>query len=247
LRKAGRKPEILCLSGAPADRISIFYSTRFKTVSKHLVKMTSRPSKIGAFDCPFSWRTPGQRASRVRRGVAIITVLFIVSVASAQNRMSEFDVKAAYLFNFGKFVRFTPPDAVTQRQSFDFCIIGENPLEHTLDDLTANERLDGKPVRVVRLKTVGEAHGCSIAYISASEGAHVVSDLDVLHGQSVLTVSDDANFLRHGGMIQFVMVANHVRFAVNLEAVRGAQLSLGSELLRVALFVNGETPTGGLQ
>jgi len=157
--------------------------------------------------------------------------------------MSEYDVKAAYLFNFGKFIRFTSSDAVTKRQSFDLCVVGEDPLRHTLDDLTVNEQLDGKPVRIIRLKTAAEARGCAIAYISASEGTRIRTDLDALRGQAVLTVSDAADFVRHGGMIQFVMVANHVRFAVNLDAVRSAQLSLSSELLKVAISVNGEAPT----
>jgi hypothetical protein len=158
--------------------------------------------------------------------------------------MSDHDVKAAYLFNFGKFIRFTPSDAVLKRQSFDICIVGEDSLGHTLDDLTVDEQLDGKPVRVLRLKTAAEARGCAIAYISASEGTRVGTDLDALHGQSVLTVSDASNFLQHGGMIQFVTVGNHVRFAVNLDAVRDAQLGLSSELLRVAVSVNGEPRTG---
>jgi hypothetical protein len=164
----------------------------------------------------------------------------IAVLAYPQNRISEYAVKAAYLFDFGKFIRFTPSDAVNNRQSFDICIVGEDTLGHTLDDLTANERLYGKPVRVARVKTAAEARGCAIAYISASEGNHLGTDLDALRGQSVLTVSDAANFLQRGGMIQFLIVENHVRFAVNLDAVRGAQLSLSSELLRVATSIIGE-------
>jgi hypothetical protein len=59
-----------------------------------------------------------------------------------------------------------------------------------------------------------------------------------------LTVSDAANFLQQGGMIQFLTVENHVRFAVNLDAVRSARLTLSSELLRVATSVSGETSPG---
>jgi hypothetical protein len=162
--------------------------------------------------------------------------------ASAQNRLSESDVKAAYLFNFGKFVRFTQSDAVAKRQSFDICIVGEDPFRHTLDDLTANEQLEGKPVRVLRLKSAAEARECAIAYISPSEGTRVATDLDALRGQPVLTVSDAANFTRDGGMIQLVVAANHVRFSVNLDAVQSAQLSLSSELLRVAVSVSGKPP-----
>lgn len=175
-----------------------------------------------------------------------MVVAFCVAACSAspQNPVSESAVKAAYLFNFGKFVRLGSSDAAENRKSFDICIVGEDPLGHTLDELTANERLDGKPVHVARLKSAAEAHGCAIAYISASEGSHLGSDLDALHGQTVLTVSDAANFLQRGGMIQFLTIENHVRFAVNLDAVRGSQLSLSSELLRVATSVTGDTSRG---
>ncbi len=181
---------------------------------------------------------------RTVRSVAIIALCAIAAAVSAQNRVSEYAVKAAYLFNFGRFVRFAPSDAVNNRRTFDICIVGEDPLGLALDDLTANERLDGKPVRVARMKTAGEARTCAIAYISSAEGAHVRTDLDALRGLPVLTVSDSANFLQHGGMIQFVIIGNHVRFAVNLDAVRSAQINLSSELLKVAVSVNGETPAG---
>ncbi len=185
--------------------------------------MKFRPSKTGAVDCPFPRWTVGLEVSWVRRsvaGIAILAVCVIAAFASAQNRVSEYDVKAAYLFNFGKFVRLTPPDADINRQSFEICIVGVDSLGHTLDELTANEQLDGKPVRVARLKAAVEARGCSIVYISASEGNRVRNDLDALRGQPVLTVSDADSFLENGGMIQFLIQAKHVRFAVNLDAVK---------------------------
>ena len=173
----------------------------------------------------------------------MLVFCLIAAIAYPQNRVSEYAVKAAYLFNFGKFVRFAPSDTVTNRQSFDICIVGEDPLGHSLEDITANEHLDSKPVRIVRLKGAAEARGCAIAFIGSSEGARVGADIDALRGQPVLTVSDDANFLQHGGMIQFINIKNHVRFAVNLNAARSAQLNLSSELLKVAISVNGQAST----
>lgn len=164
--------------------------------------------------------------------------------ARAQKPLPDYAVKAAYLFNFGKFVRFAPSGSSIPAESFQICIVGQDSFGSTLDDLTANEKLDGKPVRVVHLKSAGQAHGCAVVYISAAEGNRVVSDVETLLGQQVLTVSDAPEFLRRGGMIQFVTVANHVRFAVNLEAVRKAQISLSSELLRVALSTDGDIPPG---
>jgi hypothetical protein len=95
---------------------------------------------------------------------------------------------------------------------------------------------------VTRFKSAAEARGCGIAFISAAEGNHVDSDLQALSGHEILTVSDSNDFLRHGGMIQFVNVTNHVRFAVNLDATRKAHISLSSELLRVAVSVSGDAP-----
>ncbi len=182
---------------------------------------------------------------RSRKGLlAIIAACCTVAIlASGQSPVSEYSVKAAYLFNFGKFVRFASAEGGESRATFDLCIIGEDPLGRSLDEITANEKLDGKPVRVTRFKSAAEARGCGIAYISAAEGSHVDSDLQALSGQQVLTVSDSNDFLRRGGMIQFVNVANHVRFAVNLDAARKAHISLSSELLRVAISVNGDAPT----
>jgi uncharacterized protein DUF4154 len=186
----------------------------------------------------------GKSVSRRKCCAALITFYMLATFAHAQNRMSDYAVKAAYLINFGKFVRFTSSEVVKSRQSFEICIVGEDPLGHTLDELTADERLDGKPVRIGRFKSAGEARGCAIAYISASEGTRVGTDLKMLREQEVLTVSDAANFLQDGGIIQFVTVDNHVRFSVNIEAARDAQLSLSSELLKVAMSVNGETSPG---
>lgn len=206
--------------------------------------MTSCPSKTGADDSPLLWRSPRARAVRAGSPIAIVVFCVLAACASAQTRMSEYAVKAAYLFNFGKFVRFAPAAAASSGRTFDLCIVGEDPFGESLDDLTANEQLDDKPVSVLRLKKADEARGCAIAYISASEGNRVGADVNALRGRAVLTVSDAPDFLQRGGMIQLLVVDSHVRFAVNLGAVRSAQLGLSSELLRVAISVNGEIPPG---
>lgn len=177
-------------------------------------------------------------AMRRRHLPALVVLLVIAACVHAQDRISEYQVKAAYLFDFGKFVRYAP-SPTRQTPTFDLCIVGRNPFGHTLDDLTANEKLDGKPVRVLHLKTAADARACSIAYISASESGRLRHDLEELRGQPILTVSDAPDFLRDGGMIQFVLVGDHIRFTVNLDAARQAQVALSSELLKVAASVKG--------
>src|SRR6266567_4522164 len=139
--------------------------------------------------------------------------------------------------NFAKFIRVSPT-SVVQRATFDICVLGQDSMGHALDSVAENEEIDHRVVRVRRVKDTAEARSCDIAYISTSEGDRIESDVAELRGTDVLTVSDAPRFLAQGGMIQFVLVANHVRFAVNLDAVKRSHLVLSSELLRVAAPVS---------
>jgi hypothetical protein len=154
-----------------------------------------------------------------------------------QARPSEYAVKAAYLVNFAKFIRMSP-DAPF-RDHYDICVIGADPMGHVLDTLAAGEQVDGRPVRIRRVSDAADASSCDVAYLSTKDAAHIDSELAALRNSDALTVSDTPNFLEHGGMIQFVLVAEHVRFSVNLNAVRRTHLVLSSELLRVALSITG--------
>jgi hypothetical protein len=160
------------------------------------------------------------------------------ALVESQARPAEYDVKAAYLLNFGKFIRGSPNAA--PREHFDICVIGPDPMGRVLDSLAAGEQVDGRPVRIRRVNDAADARSCDIAYFSTSDTAKIDSELVALRNSDALTVSDAPNFLEHGGMIQFVLVAQRVRFSVNLNAVHRTHLVLSSELLRVALSVTGK-------
>lgn len=178
------------------------------------------------------------------RVAASILIASIAVPASAQaSKPTEYDVKAAYLLNFGRFVR--EADGQAPRTSFDICLLGHDPMGQTIDDLSANQAIDNRPVHIRRISDVTQTKGCAILFISADESTHLREDLAILSSTDVLTVSDALDFLDRGGMIQFVLIQNHVRFAVNLNAVNHAHLTLSSELLRVASSVTGK-PTGDL-
>jgi hypothetical protein len=166
------------------------------------------------------------------------------ALVESQARPAEYDVKAAYLLNFGKFVRVS--SNAPAREHFDICMIGPDPMGHVLDSLATGEQVDGRPVRIRRVEDAADARSCDIAYFSTNDTARIDSELAALRNSDALTVSDAPNFLEHGGMIQFVLVAQRVRFSVNLNAVHRTHLVLSSELLRVALSVTGKA-TGEVQ
>ena len=121
---------------------------------------------------------------------------------------------ATDLLNFGKFMRHS--GGYVHHSTFDICILGRDTIGGTIDDLASKETIDHLSVRVPRIADAARAKGCEIVFISVYEGEHIREDIAILAGADVLTVSDTPDFLERGGMIQFVTVANQVRFAVNL-------------------------------
>jgi len=185
--------------------------------------------------------------SASRLAATFTAALILGSVATPRvvaqaAKPTEYDVKAAYLINFGKFVHDS--EEQESRPSFDICILGRDAFGQSLNALASNETIDHLPVRVLH-PDVTEAKSCGIVFISSLEGENIREDLVLLGNADVLTVSDASDFLERGGMIQFLLVQNHVRFAVNLDAVNRAHLVLSSELLRVAFYVTGKPPIGG--
>jgi len=173
----------------------------------------------------------------LRPAAAVLLLLLQAGGAWTQTRPTEYEVKAAYLLNFGRFMRVTGP--APQRTRFDICILGRDPFGKVMDAIAAHESIDKLPVRVQRITDASQGRSCAIVFLSIFEGDRMREDLAVLDGSDALTVSDAPDFIERGGMIQLILQANHVRFDVSLDAVERNHLVLSSELLRVASSVKG--------
>jgi len=157
---------------------------------------------------------------------------------------TENEVKSAYLYNFGKFVEW-PAKAMSVGEFFTVCVLGDDNFGATLETTIARESIDGKKVLVKRVARPQDAVSCRILFISSSQQSRVKEILADLDNTSVLTVSDMPEFSRYGGMIQFVVEANRVRFEVNLTSAERSGLTLSSQLLKVAINVKRSTQPGG--
>jgi len=154
--------------------------------------------------------------------------------------LTPYDVEAAYLYNFGKFVRW--PDAPAAATApFTICILGEDNFGTKLDSLIANETMQGRSIVAKRLSTIAAADACQILYLGDSEAPRLAKDIAALQQKPILTVSGMPDFIQHGGMIGFVLQNKRVRFAVNLPNAERNGLNLSSELLKVAVYVNTKT------
>jgi hypothetical protein len=190
-----------------------------------------------------SIRRPG---SWVRLAVMVLVCAsFAIPIAQAQQaKPTEYQVKATYLYNFGKFVNWSATSVGAKDDSFAICVLGQDPFGPALDAALAKQSIDGKSVVARRITKPQEAPSCRILFISSSEDRQLKGVLAVLDGAGILTVSDIPQFSQRGGMIEFTLEGNKVRFEVNLTTAENAGLILSSELLKVAVTVRRNSQSG---
>jgi len=170
-------------------------------------------------------------ASRVVLGLAM--GLGMATTAGAVEPL-EWAVKAAYLAKFGFYVEW-PRDAFDGPTGpLNLCVVGDDPFGNLLDDAVAGQRVEGRPISVRRLKSVARGSGCHIAYVGNETRTAAV--IDNVRGSPTLVVTDAGSAVP-GGVIQFVLKDNRVRFAIDDEAAAQNGINVSSKLLNLALSV----------
>jgi hypothetical protein len=160
----------------------------------------------------------------------------------AEQPPTEYQVKAAYLFNFLKFVDWPGGPPADAHGQWVIGIAGDNPFGDELTQIISGKTVQGHELRVRRFQPDEDLHACHVLFISASERKRLPSILAALRGSTVLTVADTDHFLESGGMIQFVMEDKRVRFAIDVGATSRAGLKVSSKLLSLARAVTDDEP-----
>lgn len=170
-----------------------------------------------------------------------LTLVTAREVIAQRSRPTQYDVEAAYLYQFGRFVRWPVrrPEAEGPK-SFSICVLGRDPFGKVLDGTVKGENMNGMSLVAKRVASAQEAVDCQVLFVSSSQEGELARDLDALRGAPVLTASDLPDFLRRGGMIQFVLIDNRVRFEINVGNAERAGLTVSSQLLKVAVSVRGQ-------
>ncbi|HXE80546.1 MAG TPA: YfiR family protein [Vicinamibacterales bacterium] len=171
----------------------------------------------------------------MRRIISVAAIVLLgAGVAPVRAQTLEDEVKAAFLYNFAKFVEW-PADAFDSADApITFCLVGRDRFGSALDDVIRGERIRNRPLAVRRFEDVGEARGCHLLFVSPDLENHFAALLRAVDTTRVLTVSDSLAFLKAGGHISFFVEASRVRFAVNQEACDRASFRVSSKLLQVA-------------
>jgi hypothetical protein len=177
------------------------------------------------------------RPFRRLAGFALI-VIALCPCACEGDQPSEYQLKAAFLFNFAKFIDWPPGAFSNPGSPFVLCILGEAPFGADLDDSLHGKTIAGHSIAVRRRPTETAARACQILFVSQSQSGRISEILQGLHGTNVLVVGESDGFASGGGAIEFVLQQDHVRFRINPDAVARAGLTISSKLLALATIVH---------
>jgi len=182
---------------------------------------------------------------RIRMGTATLAaaVLLLVrpAISAQRPRADEDGVKAAFLYNFTKFIEWPSSAFADGSSPFVVCAYADASFRQKLEEILLGEQVRGRPITVA---AVGEdPRGCHLLYFSKEESVRQAGVLSKLRQAPVLSVGEGRLFLEQGGLIAFMLEDDRVRFAISKRGADAAGLTISSQLLRVARpFDRGLTP-----
>lgn len=163
----------------------------------------------------------------------------LISSAHAQSLPLEYQVKAAFLYQFFKFVEWPANAFDATHNTVYIGVLDGGPMARALQSIEGKEA-KGRRVVVKRFKGLENLEFCHILFIGSGMEDRLAEILDQLKGTSTLTVSDIDGFARRGGMINLITVEDKIQFEINVNAAERAKLQISSHLLRLARIVPGE-------
>ncbi|NVM21789.1 MAG: YfiR family protein [Desulfobacterales bacterium] len=177
---------------------------------------------------------------KVIRIVFITAICVTISTSANANAESppsrEYLIKAAFLYNFAKFVEWPTEAFPNDSTPITLCILGEDPFGDALESIKG-KTIRGRDMVIRHVVRVEDLEHCHILFVSASEEKRLPQILNTIRDKTILTVSDMNRFARRGGIINLVTVRSKIRFEINVDATDLVGLRISSKLLRLARIV----------
>jgi hypothetical protein len=170
----------------------------------------------------------------VRRHFILAAVLGLVVTSVLWGQVNEYQVKAFFLSNFTRYVDWPSQKFTSPTDPIVICILGQNPFGSALEQAVHGKAVEGRAVVVHKISEIQPQSSCHILFVSASERKRFRSSSGALRSSGVLTVGESEGFANDGGVINFTLEDDKVRFEINVEAAAREQLRISSKLLSLA-------------
>lgn len=165
-------------------------------------------------------------------------VLLITSASLAWAQADEYRVKAAFVYNFAKFVEWPAASFKNAADPITICVLG-NPFGDRLTETVTGKQIDDRRLRVREVSDPAEDVGCHILFI-AGDAKRTSELLGQLKTRQILTIGESPNFAAAGGVIGFKLESGRVRLQINVHSADRAHLRISSKLLSLAELVKEE-------
>jgi len=175
----------------------------------------------------------------IRRSVACLVLIAVgvvpvIPVGAAGQRNLVYEVKGTYLYKFLPFVEWPTTAFADATAPFRLCVLGTDPFGSSLDALFLNEKVQGHPIVVDRLKDEATAGSCHLVFAPDSSSARLPALIKATEHKSVLLVGESRRLLELCGAISFVVEGERVRFDISLAGLASHNLKASSKLLQIA-------------
>ena len=194
---------------------------------------------------PAKPRETGLSMSTSLRRLTMVTLCFLnLSIgtldtrAQAQEPKAEYQLKAAFLYNFAKFVEWPAETFPAMNTPFTICALGNDPFGSSLDAI-AGKTVRDRTIIIKRIRSAAAINGCQILYVSPNELPQTTDLLRSLQKAPVLTVCDMDACAETGLMLNMRMAENRVQLDMNLDAVQRTPLKVSSQLIKLTRIVKG--------
>jgi hypothetical protein len=167
--------------------------------------------------------------------VAVLGMMFLLCASANAQEASEYQVKAAFLYNFAKFVEW--PAGAGVDAPLVIGVLGKDPFGSQIDRAVEGKTVNGRRLMIKRFSSLEAYEYCHILFVSSSERSNLPQIIAAVRNSSVLTVSETERFAHIGGIINFVTIENRIRFEINQAAAERAGLKISSKLLSLARVV----------
>ena len=173
--------------------------------------------------------------------IAMVAVCIMVSIAPNAHAKppsaGEYQLKAVFLYNFAKFTEWPAESFADARSPIIIGILGKDPFGATIDQAIKGKTVKGRKLAIKRFEKIEDVKACHILFISSSEEKRLAKIMETLKDSSVLTIGEVKQFAQRGGIINFIIKENKIRFEINVDAAKQAKLKISSKLLELAKIV----------
>ncbi|MBN2578186.1 MAG: YfiR family protein [Pirellulales bacterium] len=207
---------------------------------------TIRCRRLQASLPPVRWKSRGLFRSALVTVFAAGALALPVHFASAQaaadvQLQQEYEVKAVFIYSFGRFVEWPPSVFASKHAPFRIGVLGKDPFGGALDQIARLRKIGDRRIVIDHFPSLSDYHPCQVLFVpKTTPPEEQMAAIKKLGTQPVLLVGEEPNFTQQGGTINFFLDQDSIRFSINAETVKRQHLSIDAKILQMAALSEGD-------